>query len=306
MTTIIVTVTVRADDGATKDITIPLTVNIPARATLLGVGGGNTNPTYLEDVAGIRLGLRRTYWRLPSDLSKAIAAMRLDHSYGRIPWASFKVGDWSSVINGSLDDTVKSLNEQVAALNQEVWVCFHHEPEGDGPVADFRAMQDRLLPMMTAPNVKTWIILTGWYQMPKPWGGGQSFEDYWPATAKPDGIGIDPYNWYGTDGKTTWDELARYYPATKAFADSKGVMWGIAEFGIDHDGTNNTAKDGAHWIQRAYDAANTAGCEGMAYFDTNLNNPANTDWRLSTLAAKQADFITALKTSKTPNAKSTT
>lgn len=269
---------------------------------LLGVGGGNTDPSYLEKSPAGKLGVRRLYYHLPGGQAGAIAAIKADLAAGRTPWVSFKLDNitWARAKNGAADNAIKSFNAELVKLNltKDVWVSIHHEPEGDqSNTADYRAMQDRLIPLISAnsTHIKTWIILTGWHEV----FGSDSFANYWPTKAKPYGIAIDPYNWYGTEGKTTWDELKIYYAKTKAFADSKGVKWGIAEFGIDNDGTNNKSKDGAHWIERAYkDAVAAGGCAALAYFDTNLNNPSGGDWRLSSNSAKQADFLKALALSK--------
>ena len=274
----------------------------PATNTLLGVGGGNVDPSYLEGTAAGNLGIRRLYYHIPGDESAAIGKIQEDQAKGRISWLSLKLDGvtWAQCASGAMDTTVTNFNNQLAALNLQsdvpVWLCFHHEPEGDDVTSDFKLMQNRLIPRITAPNVKCWIILTGWHEI----FGSNSFTEWWPTTVVPYGIAIDPYNWYSTGEppKTAWDELNIYYAATKAFADSKGVKWGIAEFGLDHDAYNDVPRDGAHWIDRAYNDANALGCAGMSYFDTNLNNPANTDWRLSTLAGKQASFMRALTTSK--------
>ena len=48
-------------------------------------------------------------------------------------------------------------------LDGPVWLAFHHEPEGDGDLRAWTAMQARLAPIVreTAPNVAYSIILTG-------------------------------------------------------------------------------------------------------------------------------------------------
>ena len=271
-----------------------------ASAPLLGVGGGNTDPAYLEASPAGKTSIRRLYYHLPGGLASAMTEIKKDQANGRVSWVSFKLDgcNWAQAATGCMDAAVKDLNTQLATLplDKQVWVILHHEPEGDDVTTDYPKMQDRLLPLLTSPNIRKWIVFTGWHEMS--FGGTYHFSDFWPKTAHVDGVGIDPYNWYGTSSNTTWDELSRYYPETKAFADSKGVAWGVAEFGLDHDAFNLTSKDGAHWIDRAYSSAASYGAAAMAYFDTALNNPANTDWRLSTLQGKEDSFLRALAASK--------
>ncbi|MCY0904719.1 fibronectin type III domain-containing protein [Arthrobacter sp. H14-L1] len=272
-------------------------------APIMGIGNANEDPSPLEQAAGMNVGLHRIYYVLPGDLSAAMNQIKIDQAKGRIPWVSFKLRGctWVQAADGCADSWVKNLNTELAKLDpsKQVWVTIHHEPETDEPTAGFAPMQDRLLPLLTAPNIRTWIILCGWHETFDP-RKIYTFEAFWPKTAKPYGIGIDPYNWYGSTG-TTWDEGGKFFPMTKAFADSKGVKWAVAEFGIDTDGYNLTSKDGQHWIDRAYADGVKYGALAMAYFDTAKSSPPGTDWRLISPIGKQESFIKALKASVAAN-----
>ncbi|MCZ2403701.1 hypothetical protein IV498_11020 [Paenarthrobacter sp. Z7-10] len=272
-------------------------------APIMGIANTNEDPSPLEQAAGMNVGLHRIYYVLPGDLSAAMNQIKIDQSKGRIPWVSFKLRGctWVQAAEGCADSWVKDLNTELAKLDpsKQVWVTIHHEPETDEPTAGFAPMQDRLLPLLTAPNIRTWIVLCGWHETFDP-RKIYTFEMFWPKVAKPYGIGIDPYNWYGSTG-TSWDEGGKFFPMTKAFADSKGAKWAVSEFGIDTDGYNLTSKDGQHWIDRAYADGVKYGALAMAYFDTAKSSPPGTDWRLISPIGKQESFIKAMKASAAAN-----
>jgi hypothetical protein len=143
------------------------------------------------------LGIRRTFWG-GSTVDKAVATAKGDLAKHRLPWISFKLPhSWSDMAAGKGDAWVRGLATKLAALDGPVWLAFHHEPEGDGNIKQWTAMQAHLAPIVRsiAPNVAYSIILTGYHQY---YGDAQySLESLWPKNTKIDLAGFDIYNQYG-------------------------------------------------------------------------------------------------------------
>ncbi len=118
---------------------------IPSCGTLLGAAyGSNSDPVDWERQMGHRLGVHRTYFD-GSEVDEAVAQARADLAHQRIPWISFKLPhSWGAMAAGEGDAWALDLSRQLARLPGPVWVAFHHEPEGDGNVEDWTAMQTRL------------------------------------------------------------------------------------------------------------------------------------------------------------------
>ncbi len=112
---------------------------------------------------GQQLGVRRTYWggtrwTRPSRLPRPTWPPAV------LPWISFKLPyNWPEMAAGKGDTWVRDLSTKLSKLDGPVWLAFHHEPEGDGDITQWTAMQAHLAPIVrsTAPNVAYSIVLTG-------------------------------------------------------------------------------------------------------------------------------------------------
>jgi hypothetical protein len=266
---------------------------VPSRGALFGAAvGSNTDPANFEKSIGQRLGVRRTYWT-GSQVDSAVNTARTDLSNGRLPWISFKVPySWGRMAAGDGDAWARDLATKLAQLPGPVWVAFHHEPEGDGVIEDWTAMQRHLGPIVraAAPNVGFSVILTGWHQL---YGESQySLASLWPATTV-DVAGFDVYNAYGTvkDGvlrlKPT-DMRGAYFEPLSAWAKSKGVAWGLAESGY----TDRASADYPSWLVDTYDDLVATGGVAYAYFNSSLNSQGS--WVI-TSSSKTMQFSTAIK-----------
>ena len=266
-------------------------------APLVGAAhGSNTEPSALEASLGQRLGVRRTYWN-GAKVDAAVATAKADVAAGRIPWISFKLPySWAEMAAGKGDAWTKDLTAKLATIKGPVWVAFHHEPEGDGPIEDWKKMQERLGPIVRngAPNVAFTVVLTGWNQ----WYGQTQYriENIWPNTTV-DIAGFDIYCFYATwkNGKfRTGEESLKedYFDKVSAWAKSKGVAWGLAETGL----TDAASKDFPHWLETTYKEIQATGGIAMTYFDTTLNTD---DSYNLTGGQKNLDFAAALKMSPT-------
>jgi hypothetical protein len=266
---------------------------IPACGAYVGAAvGGNTDPASFESQIGRRLGVRRTYFG-PTQVASAVSVAKGDLAKGRLPWISFKLPQsWARMASGAGDAWTVDLARRLAQLKGPVWVAFHHEPEGDGPIADWTRMQERLGPILrsNAPNAAFTVVTTGWNQL---YGPSQyRLANIWPET-KVDVAGFDVYSFaytYKNGVLRTSPMHARrdYFEPFQRWASSVGTRWALAETGY----TDLAARHDPDWVRQTYvELVATKGI-GMAYFNSALNSTE--PYTLGT-AAKRADFAAALK-----------
>ena len=270
---------------------------VPSCGGLVGAAfGSNTDPARWERRLGRRLGVHRTYYA-PDKVPQAIAAVEDDLRDGRMPWISFKLPySWRAMAAGRGDAWVRDIAVRLARVDGPVWLAFHHEPENDGPMADWTRMQQRLSPLVRgiAPNVAYTVILTGWNQMyGPPW---LSLDAVWPRDTAVDLVGFDVYNDYGVvrDGKEDLSvtQLAdEYFVPFQEFSRRYGVPWAVAETGI----TDAYAQRNPRWVQETYRQLIKHDGVALTYFNSRLNSTAS--WRLA--GAKEQDFADALANSPT-------
>jgi hypothetical protein len=270
---------------------------IPKCGALLGAAyGGNTNPVLWERSMGHRLGVHRTYYAA-DEVDLAVSTARLDLHRKRVPWISFKLPySWGEMAAGRGDVWARQLAQQLSKLDGPVWVAFHHEPEGEGIISDWTAMQERLAPIVraAAPNVAYSVILTGWNQFH---GGKQySLKSLWPEDTKIDLVGFDVYNWYGADrGGVVTTERTRfkhnYFTRFQKFAEQHDVAWGLAETGY----TDRAAAVEPRFVQHLYNGVRRHGGVAVSYFNSTLNSTQ--PWRLD--ADKSRWFADALQDTPT-------
>jgi hypothetical protein len=260
---------------------------------LLGAGGGNIDRT--------KTGVDIDRWYGgPGDVAKAITKAKANQAAGIRTWMSFKLPyTWAQMANGTGDVWAKDLFTKLDALNFEVWVAFHHEPEGDGVTSDWRKMQDhlsRMVPGGTAGDIKFWLIVTGWHQE-----NGTTAANKWdvlyPTGAPIYGIAYDwPYLQYGykwvngvktTTMATGWAEGSLLVDKLAARAASFGVHAAIAEYGYSDEAF---VKDKT-WLDRLVASAKSKKLLALSYFDTTLNSTKS--WYLgAATSAKRAYFNT--------------
>jgi hypothetical protein len=249
----------------------------------------NGDPTTLESGAGRTLGLHRTYWNY-GNIASSIRTATADATAGRIPWLSYKLPvSWADAASGSVDAQTKALATQLATVPGEVWVAIHHEPEGDGNLSDWRAMERRLLPLLAAaPNVRTSIILTAWDTFDSK-NSAYSLDSLWPGSMV-DIAGFDASNPYGDANHIDkgWTETSHYYDELAPPTNKLGVDWAIAETGY----TDSAAAKDPDWLTRAYhDMANRTDLPGigLSYFNSTANSIGS--WTLSGVKIDRFDAI---------------
>ena len=258
---------------------------LPACGAYLGqTYGSNTNPAALEDKYGRRLGIRRTFFRA-DQLSYALSTARGDLAHGRLPWVSFKLPtSWARVADGAADQWARRLTKRFGRLDGPVWLAFHHEPEGDGPIQDWRRMQEHLAPIVRRQdNLAFTVIVTGWHQF---YGDDvYRLANIWPRRVVVDVAGFDIYNQLGVvkDGETNTkgtDLAPDYFAKIAPWARRHDVAWGLSETGFTHA----AARVDPHWIRRTHRQLVNAGGVAFTYFNSTLNSIA--PWDLSTPAKR--------------------
>jgi hypothetical protein len=258
--------------------------------------GYNTDPTDWERELGRRLALRRTYWG-GDDVTDAVEVARRDLRVGRIPWISFKLPlGWDAMAQGRGDRWTRDLATRLAGLEGPVWLAFHHEPEGDGDLEQWTAMQRRLAPIVrsAAPNVAYTVVLTGYHQLFTP---EYSLDRIWPEETTVDLLAFDVYNMHGVtkDGKTYEEQDLRteYWEPLAEQATDLGVPWALGETGY----TRTAAVRDPTWLARTYEDLVSLGAVAVSYFNSSANSFA--DWRVNT-PRKRSQFEAVLRDSPTP------
>lgn len=265
---------------------------IPSCGTYVGAAhGSNTDPSSLEQQLGDKLAIRRTYFT-STGVASAVRTAQTDLTAGRLPWISFKLPySWTDMANGKGDAWATDLAQRLAAVGGPVWVAFHHEPEGDGDIQEWRRMQEHLAPLVrnAAPNVAFTVVMTGWNQF---YGDpAYSLDAIWPRGVKVDVAGFDIYQQYGVvkNGSTTtkWTNFETYYQKISSWAATAGVEWALGETGV----TNTAAEARPTEIPSAVNLMETYGGIAYSYFDSSLNSVA--PWTLGTTTKRNA-FAQAL------------
>jgi hypothetical protein len=265
---------------------------IPTCGTYIGAAhGGNTDPADLEQQLGSKLAVHRTYYT-GTGVASAVKNASADLAAGRLPWISFKPPySWTDMANGVGDAWATDLAQRLAALPGPVWVAFHHEPENDGDIQEWRRMQEHLAPIIrnNAPNVAFTVIVTGWHQF---YGDPQySLANIWPRGVKVDVAGFDIYQEYGSvkNGKMDlrWVDMPGYFEKIAAWARTVGVDWALGETGI----TDKAAIDRPTEIANTVKSMQDFGGIAYSYFDSELNSTA--PWTLGT-PEKRLEFAQVL------------
>ena len=267
---------------------------VPACSAYFGAAYNlNDDPSGWEASMGRPLGVRRTYFG-GDDIDYALETVRADLAAGRLPWISFKLPySWADMAAGRGDAWALELSRRLSQVPGPVWLAFHHEPEGDGDIRQWTAMQQRLAPLVrrTAPNVGYTIILTGWNQF----HGDKEYrlESLWPKATKIDVAGFDLYNFQGArlDGKVHRGRTPmgrRYFEPLSRWARRQGVAWGVAETGYTHA----AARQDPAWLYRTYQQLLHSGGVAFTYFNSPANSPV--PWALGT-PEKRRQFEYAIR-----------
>jgi hypothetical protein len=254
-------------------------MGIPRSGAYLGAAvNGTRDIGGLEKQLGQTLALHRTYFR-GDQIDKAVRQAKSDLALGRLPWISFKAPyGWSEMAAGVGDGWTTQLADGLKTVPGPVWLAVHHEPEKDGDMAQWTAMQARIAPIIHArtDNVAFSVIYSGW----NTFGAGKNtIATKWPGDQNVDILAIDAYNDMGAvrDGRvgTKSLDIRAYYEKMAAWANAHGTKgWAIGETGQ----TRQAASDDPQWLDRAFRDMIALGGSGLSYYDSSANSVS--DWTL--------------------------
>ncbi|MGL5825871.1 MAG: carbohydrate binding domain-containing protein, partial [Nocardioides sp.] len=255
-------------------------MGIPKSGAYLGAAvNGSRDLTSVEEGLGQTLALHRTYYGA-SQIDGAVRQAKSDLAMGRLPWISFKAPySWSQMAAGAGDAWATQLADALKTVPGPVWLAVHHEPENDGDIAQWTAMQARIAPIIHArtDNVAYSVIYSGW----NTFGGGRNtLATKWPGDQHIDILAIDAYNDMGAtrSGRvgTRALDIRAYYQKMAAWAATHGTKgWAIGETGQ----TRRAAAEDPQWLDRAFRDLVALGGSGLSYYDSSANSVA--DWTLS-------------------------
>jgi hypothetical protein len=252
------------------------TVNgIPPRGSAyVGAAAGGTDSFLaLQSRLGLPLREHRTYFTA-GQVPAAVRVVKDDLANHRLPWISFKAPySWADMANGKGDAWAAGLSRQLGTVGGPVWVAFHHEPEGDGPIQDWVRMQQRLAPIVHANsnNIAYTVIYSSWNIT----YGKYPLSSVFPKGGGVDILGVDIYNNYNVRSTRMSDPM-KFIPFFQSWADNHGIRWAIAETGY----TQAAANVDSTWLDQMYHDAVSNGAAAFSYFDSSKNSVAN--WTLDT------------------------
>jgi hypothetical protein len=251
----------------------------------------NGDITPHETATGRPLPLRRRFyaWNAWQGAdSKMIRAIKEDHAAGRRPWVSFKAHAnvtgspyktpdeaWQAIADGALDSDLAVMWETVIGLGREVIVTFHHEPEGDGTAAKYRAAQARVAKVradvtarLGGNSTATYAgILMAYTGNP---ASGRDLADWYPGGGVWDVFGVDHYVPQHNMAMIR-EQLLNCYD----FATAHGLPIAVGEHGVRADDPDGPAK-----MVQLYEWGIEVGMPFCSYFDSDVNSTGD-GWNLA-------------------------
>ncbi len=211
-----------------------------------------------------------------------------------VSWSQIAAAKPGSKVYGEMVNLARG----VKALDGEVWVSFHHEPEAKdrqafGTNSDFKAAWRKLHDVFRAEEVDAqWVwTMTSW-SFEVTTTDRRSAAKWYPGDAYVDFLRADPYNWNQCRGNTkeTWQSLERIIAPFVEFAEQhpdKQLV--LPEFGSDEGSRGQKAA----WLDamRSYlkEPGNAARFAAVIYFHDVHEDAASCTWWLDssgeTLAA---------------------
>ena len=248
----------------------------------------------LESRLGRRLGIANHYYDWTDPFPGP--AEKSDVANGRTPMVTWWGTRNSTIISGSQDAVIKARASAIKAFAKPVYLRWGAEMNGDwyawsGPQSGddpslyiaawrhihdvFRAMGVTNVSWVWAPNADSkpgGVDPTSW----------NNWTRYYPGDEYVDWVGIDGYNWGGSE----WSSFGAIFgPVYDSYAGRKPIM--ICETGSVETGGNKAA-----WIANAGDWMKSHdGVRAFVYFDTNQSS-SGLDWRVSSSSSSFSAFKT--------------
>jgi hypothetical protein len=242
--------------------------SFPKDQLYYGAGMPPANLAPFEDRLGETLPCFRSYFKAGQELDLE-RQVRSDLEAGRMPITSIKPpGSWSETANN--DAWIDSVLEPLGDIDDQLFLCVHHEPENDSPgygnADDYQRMQAAVLSraaevarnVVIVPILSTWSFDDRSERRPSQW----NVED---ARV----YGLDLYNaWSPTNGKE-WVTFADKLAVAEEEAAGRPVL--VGEYGCRSDPSQPGRA--AQWMDDAFEAAVKGGVVAMSYFNSYRNSP---------------------------------
>lgn len=253
---------------------------------------GTQSTQLLESQLGRRLRISNHYYDWADPFPGP--AEQDDVASGRMPMITWWGINDAMIIDGSQDALIRARAAAIAALGKPVFLRWGAEMNGDwypwsGPqngndpsqfVYAWRHIHD-VFAAMGVTNV-SWV----WAPNADSHPGGvdrtswNNWTSYYPGDPYVDWVGIDGYNWGGSQ----WDSLGAIFgPVYNSYVGRKPIM--IAETGSVETGGNKNAwiADAEGWIK------SHGGVRAFVYFDTDQSS-SGLDWRIDTSPSSLSAF----------------
>lgn len=244
----------------------------------------------LEAALGRTLGVDRSYSQW--DDVQPSAAVGRDIAAGRLPLLSIRPQlrsgtklSWSSVADGSRDDTIRAQAKGLRSVAHPVLLAFHHEADlqsGYGAAADFRAAFRHYVAVFRASGatkVAFAVVLAGATY-------GSAIDSWYPGDDVVDWLGADSYNFAAcSPGRPAWRSFDKATSAFHRWGAARHKPMLLAEWGSAEDVNQPGRK--AEWIN---DAARIMSAwpelKVASYFD----QAGSCNWRLDSSASSWQAF----------------
>lgn len=239
------------------------------------IEGGD--PAAWEQQHGVTLPVFRSYLQGSESAVQMQQQAQRDVDNGRCPLMSTKLpGSWSQVAAGAYDGWLLDRFTALSNVGAPVWLCLHHEPRGDGPAADWVAMQQRARGVLDDSGVKNVAlvgILNGYS-----FTVGEAAAYYHDVGTGVHIMGFDSYNPYVPGGNKKWKSVPDTFAPGVQITESWGYPTLVGEFGCREDPTQ--PGKAAQWIVDSYAFGLEHGFVAMSYFNSGQNSPDGT-WELT-------------------------
>lgn len=266
------------------------TILEPSSGVLLGQYYGADSVAQTTAKLGRTPPVHLTYYAWDADWTGAVT--KADLAAGRIPlvnWEPHKI-DFTRIVDGSLDATIKARANGSKALGKRFFLDFAAEMNGDEAwggnnaplyVDAYRHIHDIFVAAGASNVIWAWCPNVTDIN-----GGNKNTMDYYPGDAYVDWTGVDGYNWGTKNGgwQTFQQVFQEIYPLLAA--KKKPIM-------IGEMSSAQVGGDKAKWIDEIIptlrDRFRLIKC--VVWFDINKE----ADWRISSSPESEAAFVRMAK-----------
>lgn len=211
---------------------------------------------------------------IPAWTNPAVQALT---AANKIPWVSFK--DWAS--DAAALSAVNSWADKMPATLAEVWLTYHHEPEGDIDPREFRRRWVKLAATVKAhrnrPRIKIVPIHTLYPSRHKIGDRFNVDQSTWVGTwqwwAPTDATGAYVGDYMGWDcyletNATVYEAPERFFRIPVGAATAAGVPLVVPELGAVPLSGDSTGTGRARWITDCLTVLRLLDCQAVLWWNT--------------------------------------